>query len=306
MSAEDKKDGLFFTAAKLDPSQFENEDACFMKLERFADLLNSPGMIQYEASIDPTFGPKIKEVTSSMLHAAVDGIDFANGPTDECVDVLSGQVQELQRQYMAFISAEAGTACIAMQVLGMKKLILSVESFDKASGVTPEIQERLKEALKRNGGNQQVLAAKPHPTFGGMISAGIRLSGGQEQFAIRQANILKRLPESVRDNPNTSVPGQVCGALLELISERTASYKMVSGTLVGILESVMSAKRFSSFGFIADWAAPADHIVKNILMMAEKVITDRVDDKSIAKNVADDAIEKMMKTATQPGNETKH
>jgi hypothetical protein len=306
--SEDKKDGLHFRleAHQVD-EKLESEESCFMKLDRLGDLLNSPGSIQYEILQSAKYGPVVKEATNKMLHAAVDGVNFDTDPDPACIEAMHEQVGKVTAAYLGFVTEEIGLACVAMQVLGMKNLIQSVESFDKATGVTPEIAERLKAALAKNGKNDQMLAAKPHPAFG-KIMAGCHLAGGsQEAFAHRQASVLHRMPDVVRNNPNTSVPTQICGAIMEMISERAITSQMMLGITIGVLQSVLAAKRFTALPLIADWQAPVPHIAKNILLMAERVILDKVDMKKMSKHVADDAIEKMMSAASQqPGNETKH
>lgn len=288
------------------PKGFEKEENCFMQIERVGDLLNSPGMIQYEIEIHPKFGPKVQEITKAMLHAAVDGVDFSSsGPSDEAIDVLARNVGLLHAVYIGFLSDEIAEACVAMQVLGMKKLILSVETFDKATHVDPAVAARLAKRVSADGNS--MLAAKPHPALAKIIHAGIMLSGGtQEKFAERQISVMNRLPELARKDPNASLPAQICGGVLEMLSERVSSNKNVSAALVGIMESVLQARRFSSFGLIADWNSKTENVIASVMSMAQRVITDRCDDKTISKNVAEDAIEKMMKQATQPGNETKH
>ncbi|UKL14977.1 hypothetical protein hairong_072 [Pseudomonas phage hairong] len=306
--SEDKKDGLHFRIEDHKAGEtLDTEEACFMKLDRLGDLLNSPGSIQYEILQHPEYGPVVKEATNKMLMAAVEGVNFDSEPDEACIVAMHNQVGTLTATYLRFVTEEIGLGAVAMQVLGMSKLIKSIEPFDKATGVTPEIAKRLKEALAKAGRGDQMLAAQPHPAFGKIINAGIRLSGGsQEAFANHQTSVLNRMPPVVRSNPNTSIPTQICGAIMELISERSITSQMMLGITVGVLQSVLAAKRFTSLPVISDWQSTAPEISKNILLMAQNVILDKVDMQKMSKRLADDAIEKMMRDSTQPGNETKH
>lgn len=305
MSEEEKKEGLHIRVDESEPGPgYENDEVCFIKLDRVGDLINTPGCLQYEAAIHPKYGPIINEAMNKMLHAVIDGVSMTSAPKPESIDAIAMGVKELSMAYMDFLSDELSGACIAMQVISVSKLLISVESFDKATGVPPEALERLKNTI---GTTDRMLAAKPHPSFAKIIVAGIKLAGGtQEAFAHRQLQVMNRLPDIARLNPNVAVPAQICGAIMEMLSERMHTPQMVVGQITGVLESVLAAKRFTSLPFVADWHANAQEIAKNIFYMADEQVRDRTDLKKMSDHVADDAIEKMMKAATQPGNETKH
>lgn len=305
MSEEEKKEGLNIRFEKGGPGPgFENDEACFIKLDRAGDLLSTPGCLQYEAAIHPKFGPIINAATNKMMHAVIDGVTLTGSPEPGAIDGVATGIKELSMAYMDFLSEEIGQACLAMQIITIPKLLLSIEKFDTATGVTPEAAERLAKSI---GANDRMIATKPHPSLGRIIVAGIKLAGGdQETFAHRQVKVMQRLPDIARQNPSVCIPTQICGAILEMLSERMHTPQMVVGQIVGVLESVLAAKRFTSLPFVADWHANAQEIAKNIFFMAEEHIKSRTDLKKMSDHVADTAIDKMMKSATQPGNETKH
>lgn len=272
-----------------------SEAEAWATVERVGEMLNVPGVLQGELSLDPVHGPRFKELTKKLLHLVVDHYDIGvSAQTDEDVKAISDTFKELLEIQNDHMLEQIGKFSAAIQFLPFDQVITSIDEDFAKLGVSEEQVAHIKKETDTDDASAAV--AQLDKRIARVLSAGIVAAGGQPQFADMQMHVMKTAGEELsKMHPINVFAAQVGGALSMALVQRSNTPEFFNATMSSTIESIIGAKRAITLPTVAMWHLSAGEAADYYTRSLNYNVNRRLE--GVAQRVAEDEAAEAAKTA---------
>lgn len=253
-----------------------SEEQCWASIDRVAEVMTVPGMMQSELKADSDLGKPFTDNAKQILHIIVDHFDAGESPDgDELIDGLNDlfiQNQALQTKYTIKLLTQAS---IAMQQLPLAAMITSIQDTEALDGLTQEGLEELKamETEDKKSG-----MARIEPRLMKIMGLGIDAAGGQLEFARLQKIVSDKMPEHFKASPEIAFTSQMIGAIMTAVTARAESREFTLSQIRATIEMVIGAKQALTLANMTAYHMGSKEVVGILVRSAEHHINISVDE----------------------------